>query len=237
MIIPSYYIAETEVSDATHCSSVTVAKSILIATNCSQPSTSVLFDYDISSDISGLDNTSGASGLLTLYSNTHGKTLDFDFTQTPGYSGIRRIEVVMFNCRQRGTATLSIQVLGAESQSSFHRLLKLIAFTDPNSEIITCDSLVRICISHSTTLPVLIIQFNTLDRTDRVHVAEVTFYVNSSICPPDDAIATLGPRNATPPSIPHTSSKPIYCKGTDFRGLWFGEFCCTFKGVKIHENY
>jgi hypothetical protein len=174
VILPSHYIAETESSDVGHCSEVTAATS---GTNCSQPTTSVLFDSDIPSNISELDNTNGGHGLLTMSTITTSNIIVYDFTHAPGYTGIQRMEIIMFNCREQGTAVRRISY-GMSLSSQL----------EVNNSLYTCASLVRICISYRTTSPVISMLFTTFQPTDKVHLAEVTFYINNSTCPPNGAI-------------------------------------------------
>ncbi len=69
----------------------------LIATICHEPTTSVLFDRIIP-ELSGLDGDMWASQLLTINTTCLTTDITFDFGATPGYVGVERVEVVMFNC-------------------------------------------------------------------------------------------------------------------------------------------
>ena len=70
----------------------------LILTTCNDPSTSFLQDGSIPT-LTGLDGDMWASQLLTMNNTTD---ITFDFQATPGYVGVARVEVVMFNCPEWG---------------------------------------------------------------------------------------------------------------------------------------
>jgi hypothetical protein len=60
----------------------------------------------------------------------------FNFMDTPGYSGVRQIEVTIFNCPQWNIAVRSIRVY----ENRYTRLATAYPTT------ISCDSLVKVCI-------------------------------------------------------------------------------------------
>ncbi len=84
--------------------------SLLATTTCNEPTTSVLFD-GITPTLTGLDGDMWASQLLTLYTDSlipDITDITFDFEATPGYVGVERVEVVMFNCPEWGISVDSI---------------------------------------------------------------------------------------------------------------------------------
>ncbi len=84
--------------------------------------------------------------------------ITFDFTATQDYTGVQRIEVVMFNCPEWEIAVQTIRVFGASSADSIRDLL---GFTNINT-VTSRDSLARACIevpSRSGRLPVLTLEF------------------------------------------------------------------------------
>ena len=121
-IIPSSYITidaktvSVNGSSATgHCSSVS---STGVISTCTDPTSSVLFDGAIPT-LTGLDGDMWASQLLTLQRATSTRALViFDFTSTPGYVGLSgRLEVVIFNCPEKGISAPTIRVLTSSSLS------------------------------------------------------------------------------------------------------------------------
>ena len=90
-----------------HCSSATTRQVVggNMLTECHQPTTSVLFDGNIPT-LTGLDGDMWASQLLTLQAKTQPNVpISFSFP-----TGIRRFEVVMFNCPMRtGSCTKPAQ--------------------------------------------------------------------------------------------------------------------------------
>ena len=138
---------------------------------CQQPNSSVLFDGRVPT----LDGDMWASQLLTINTTDHNITITFDFTDTPGYDRVERVEVAMFNCPQWGIETTDIHLLGAIARDQplqSHRTISV-------SSITSCDSLVRVCLSATVSLPVLALQFALHPNSDWVHLAEVTFYASN----------------------------------------------------------
>ena len=228
-IIPSSYLtldAETvsvNGSSATgHCSSE-IAYSI-VASNCTTPTSSVLFDGVIPT-LTGLDGDMWASQLLTLQrsgSRNYTAAL-FDFTDTPGYVGLSgRLDVVMFNCPERGISTSSIRVSTSSSPS-----VTPTSSTIVNVNITSCDSLVRVCAPITTIQPSITLEFVIGVTSDMVYLAEMTFYAtsNDSTCPPDtiittappDTIITTAPPDTIITTAPHTgfpvtTTSELHCK-------------------------
>ncbi len=135
---------------------------------CFDPTTSVLFDGNIPT-LNGLDGDTWASQLYTTYS-----TLTFNFTETPGYIGVRRIEIVVFNCEELGA---SVQTITLSSHG--------IQIAAINPTIKSCDSLVRVCMPRlmiNCTSTLLSLSFLPANPSDWVHIAEVIFSEGSSDC-------------------------------------------------------
>ena len=186
-----------------HCSSVNKNDSRL---TCTDPTSSVLFDGVIPT-LTGLDGDMWASQLLTLQRiiSTRPFVL-FDFTDTAGCVGLSgRLEVVMFNCPEKGISTSTIRV-----RTSSSPLVNPTTLTDIKINITSCDSLVRVCTSIATVLPSISLLFDT---SDIVYLAEVTFYAASSsyTCPPDTIITTAPPDTipaSTALEVPQTNTTP-----------------------------
>ena len=135
-----------------HCSSVNRNEARLI---CTDPTSSVLFDGVIPT-LTGLDGDMWASQLLTLQTTATRTHVLLDFTDTPNYNGAisGRLEVVMFNCPENGISASTIRVLTSSSPSVNPTPLMAV-----NIDITSCDSLVRVCTSISTTQPSITLEF------------------------------------------------------------------------------
>ncbi len=173
------------------CSSVT---HYLDATStCITPTSSVLMDGKIPT-LTALDGDTWASQLFILHRPDFGRSswyIYFDFSATPGYSGIRRVEVTLFNCPEWETIPYSIDV---QHYTTSYRNIRRAYPT-----IISCNSLVTICIPFEhTTSTRLRLYFNT-NSGDYVHIAEIAFYNSSSPCPPFTIIS--GNWTSPPPDI------------------------------------
>ena len=167
-----------------HCSNVSKNG---VKSTCTDPSSSVLFDGVIPT-LTGLDGDMWASQLLTLQKDTLGPTVTFDFTGTQDYVGLSgRLEVVMFNCPEKGISASTIRVLTSSPSVNPTPPLMVV-----NINITSCDSLVRVCTPIMTVQPSIYLQF---PDSDMVYLAEVTFYAASSAstCPPDTIITTVPP--------------------------------------------
>ncbi len=127
--------------------------SLLATTICNEPTTSVLQDGIILT-LTGLDGDMWASQLLTINTDNLTTDITFDFEATPGYVGVRRVKVVMFNCPEWGISFDSITFYGSTVTTSIGS-----ALTTINPTITSCDSLARVCISRSvsSTLTALIL--------------------------------------------------------------------------------
>ena len=155
-----------------HCSSVT-------GNTCLDPTSSVLFDGIIPT-LTGLNGNTWACQLLTMRTCTSFAVLSFDFTGTPNFVGLRRVEMVLFNCPQWDITFSSIQVVAGGS---------FIGAINPT--VTSCDSLVRVCMPLNTNSvqTELTLNFITVDSSHWVHTAEVTFY-GAGTCEPDTIITT-----------------------------------------------
>ena len=159
-----------------NCASVSSSTSGTLT--CADPTSSVLFDDPRGMPIlTGLDGDMWASHLLTIQTTASSTDITVDLN-TPTFSGVERIEVVMFNCPQLGIGVQTIQAL--ENNNA-------LLYT-ANVNITSCTSLVRVCLSPRTTIPVLVLRFKLSPGSDWVHVAEVTFIGNGVTCPLDIVI-------------------------------------------------
>ena len=151
---------------------------------CPNPRTSVLFG--VIPTITGLDGDQWANQLFT----PKGPTIEitFDFTGVSDYTGVEKIEVLMFNCPQLRIGLDSISVLDSSTLLGSKHPIGSITSTATAS----CDSLVRLCTNETSSSQLFI----TLNFTafNWVHLAEVTFYSDvGSSCPTDAILAPLLP--------------------------------------------
>lgn len=172
---------------------------------CSRPCSSVLFNRDIPILYSP-NNNIWASRLLTLdASRTHPRIVAF-FSVGNYRTRMDRVEIVMFHCPEWG--------IGVERITLFYPVQyhDIRGFTvRKNVTITSCNSLVRVCIMCTGTCDVisehhLDLIFHPDTHADWLHIAEVTFYFNSTgtrSCPSDIIIDTPTP---LPPFI--TTPKP-----------------------------
>ncbi len=107
-----------------------------ILSTCNEPTTSVLQDGIIPT-LTGLDGDMWASHLLTNNRYSHTTPITFGFEAGPGYVGVQRVEVVMFNCPEWGISVDSITLYGNI------KIGNTLAVISP--AITSCDSLVRVC--------------------------------------------------------------------------------------------
>ena len=168
---------------------------------CTTPTSSVLFDGNVST-LTGLDGDMWASQLLTINTTANTAKITFDFTDTSDYTGVERVEVVMFNCPEWGISVRTISLFSSTSTSGSRTFVISISPTTTS-----CDSLVRVCISHtvSFTRPVLTLIFTPPSTSNWVHLAEVTFYASGSTCPPE-TITTPSPKTLQPEEMTITSN-------------------------------
>ena len=166
--------------------------------NCLQPTSSVLFDERVPA-LTGLDGDMWASQLLTINTMESSTTFIFDFTDTPGYDRIERVEVVMFNCPQLRIASTTIILNGAEVRGQPFNITSI-------SSLTSCESLVRVCLSAFVSRPLISLQFILEQDSDWVHIAEVTFYARGSICPPNIILNRPPPTTPPPDTTPSTTT-------------------------------
>ena len=180
-MIPDEYTFPTPTpvngSSATgNCASVSSSTSGTLT--CADPTSSVLFDDPRGMPIlTGLDGDMWASQLLTIQSTASSIDIIIDLN-TPTFMRVERVEVVMFNCPQWGIGVQTIQAL--ENNNAL--------IQTANVGITSCTSLVRMCLSSRTTIPVIILRFFPSPGSDWVYLAEVTFFGNNPTCPADRVI-------------------------------------------------
>ena len=160
--------------------------------NCLIPTSSVLFDENVPT-LTGLDGDMWASQLLTINTTANTADITFDFTDTPDYTGVRRVEVVIFNCPEWGISVRTISLFSAISTSGSRSFATSISPTTTS-----CDSLMRVCIYGFvvSVRPVITLAFGLSSTSNWVHLAEVIFYASNSICP-SDTIITPPPTTPT----------------------------------------
>ena len=187
-------------SSTGRCSSFIISNA---TQNCLIPTSSVLFDGNVPI-LTGLDGDMWASQLLTINITDNIVNITFDFTDTPDYTGVGGVEVVMFNCPEWGISVTNIDLFVATSTSGSRSFVASISPTTTS-----CDSLVRVCISHnvSSIRSLLTLVFNLPSTSNLVHLAEVTFYASGSTCLPDTIITPLTTSSTTASSpIPTTTA-------------------------------
>jgi hypothetical protein len=199
-VSPSIYIFSTAEtlslngsSAVGQCSNVTTDLGMdRSVSRCNTPTTSVLFDGNIPT-LTGLDGNMWASQLLTLNITVLSRSdIISDFTSVPNYAGVERIELVMFNCPDKGISVQTINILTSSSLSDSTSLLLSV-----NEPITSCDSLVRVCLSQLITQPVIYLRFSPPPGSTWAYLAEVEFYGSSSTCQPDTIISTSSPTTPT----------------------------------------
>ncbi len=179
-----------------HCSRG-VLNTIAMTFTCRAPSSSVLFDGNIPT-LTGLDGSMWATQLFTLQSRFAG--IDVGFTRTPNFRGVRRVEVVLFNCPEWGIAVQAIRLqIGG------------ITLSTVNPQVTSCDSLVRVCIPGINTAAIqtrLELRFVAISGNNWVHIAEVKFYGDSPTCPPDATTTTSLSTSTTRATSSSTAASP-----------------------------
>ena len=194
IVIPSHFTFSTlgvqaaNGSSATgHCSDVT--PNIDSSSTCSPPASSVLFDGVIPT-LTALDGNTWARQLMILQRPSFGRS-SFSMGLSFANAWIRRVEVVLFNCPQWGIAVNRISIGFLYLGNSYYTDY---AYGSPT--VFSCDSLIKICIPlEISSAPTKIrLNFDTYYNY-KVHLAEVSFYEDSSPCPP----FTIIPGNWTLP--------------------------------------
>ncbi len=166
-----------------HCSTIIADTG---TQTCLDPPSSVLFDGNIPI-LTGLDGNMWASQLLTIRSRNFEDfpLLNFDFTNSVG---VRRVEMVLFNCPEWGISVQSIALLVNGSFSFAGIVIPTVT---------SCDSLVRVCMG-DLNINGRALTF-ILGIVNWVHIAEVTFYESSPTCPPETIITMPTPPPDTTP--------------------------------------
>ena len=158
----------------------------------------------------GLDGDMWASQLLTIQTTASSTDIIFDFRNAPSFVRVERVEVVMFNCQQWG---IGVQTIKAFEQDAMGFSV------DVDPTVNSCNSLVRLCLPYRTSLSVFTLQFFLFPNTDKVYLAETTFFGNNYSCPPDIVITSqfLPPVTSTSQellptveniTLPHTTLTP-----------------------------
>ena len=187
-----------------HCNGAVLVSPGMV--KCPMPPTNS-FRYDeVIPTLTELDGSEWASGLLTLNTSAASTRITFVFTNTPDYTGVESVQVVMFNCPQWGIGTISINILGTGDSSTDIFLGHIIPAT-PTS----CNSLVSLCTTAiTTTLRIISLQFNLEDNSDLVYIAEVAFSSNAGRMCEADAILNPPTMPLTPmTTTPMVTASPI----------------------------
>ena len=175
-----------------HCSSVSTTTDGFTSV-CTDPTSSILFDGVIPT-FTGLDGDMWASQLLTLHRTTS-STIEVAFFVTAIHNYLDKVEVTLFNCPEWRISVQSISLRDNDG--------RVIGSSGDLNSITSCDSLVRLCVPATAINPlVVLVQFDLNTDSNWVHLAEVTFYDDSSTCPPNTTITT--DLNATPTNAPTT---------------------------------
>ena len=159
------------------CVSFALSSNII---TCRNPASMVTFDGNIPT-LSRLDGNRWASELFTLETSDGEADITCDFQD---FDTVLRVEIVMFNCPQWGIGVQSIALL--EDGDS--------VISTINPSVTSCDSLVTVCLSTDTSVPTLTLGFQLSPGSSWVHLAEVTFYRDSSVtCSPDSVTTQPSP--------------------------------------------
>ena len=134
---------------------------------CFRPTSSILFDENVPT-LTGLDGDMWASQLLTVEAPGNNVEFTFNFTDTPGYTGVGGAEVVMFNCPELG---ISVETFTFTTTSGTRSV---------NPTTTSCDSLVTVQLPSTVIFPqqVITLQCNLPSTSTWVHLAEVTFFTD-----------------------------------------------------------
>ena len=166
---------------------------------CTDPTSSILFDGHIPT-LTGLNGDMWASQLLTMQITSSTDFFDFffDFRETPGFTEVERVEIVMFSCPEWGIGVETIQVF-EQNVLVLTRVLSI--------NVTSCDSLVRFCLPYRTTIPAFGLRFLSRD-SNWVYLAEVTFFDRAGTCPPDTVISSPLPQPITSTDSQSFTLKP-----------------------------
>ena len=185
---------------AGNCSDISNARNTTV---CRQPASSVLFDGKTPT-LTGLSGNMWANQLITLSSaedESRSILLTFEF-DSPEYTGVGEVQVTMFNCPDWGLAVRSIRLQnsGGENVLSSSRVL--------NS---SCISLVTVmlCSRSRFTSSESRMLFDLQPNSDRVYIAELTFFPTVAICETADPNFSLGDATVSmQPGTTQASSTP-----------------------------
>ena len=166
--------------------------------SCGHPETSVLFDGNIPT-LTGLDRDSWADQLLTLNTSNIALLEEKDTNIQLTLLSVQRLrlEVALFNCPEWGIATSRITI---QTSQPFHQDYYRSEDIDPT--LTSCDSLVRVCLHIDTNHISGTLRFESPPGSNWTHLAEVTFYTDTSTCPPD----TVLNHHPTPSLSPSTAA-------------------------------
>ena len=136
---------------------------------CSRPTSSILFDGNVPT-LTGLDGDMWASQLLTIeVAGYNIVEFTFNFTDTPGYTGFMRAEVVIFNCPEWGISLRTITLMATSRTRNTQTSIST-----------SCDSLVRVQLPSavSSSQQIVTLQFDPYCTSTWVHLAEITFFTD-----------------------------------------------------------
>lgn len=165
------------------CSNITL--NLDGTSTCHSPTSSVLLD-GVTPILNALDGGTWADQYMILYTSKFGYSwlsIDFDFSLSPNFRGVNRIEVTIFNCPQWGHEVKRISVhhqfYGTSYSYSYND------HTEAFPTVASCNSLLKVCIPQNSTSERYRIRFTgNRDFSHRVYIAEVAFYRERSPCPP-----------------------------------------------------
>ena len=140
-----------------HCNGTTLVSPGIV--ECSMPRTNSFLYDGVIPILTELDGSEWAGRLLTLNTSATSTRITFNFPNTPYYSVVGSVRVVMFNCPQWGIGTISINIFGTDNGSSTVIIIGRIIPALTTS----CDSLVSLCTTDiATSLRIISLQFNQL---------------------------------------------------------------------------
>ena len=99
-----------------HCNGTILVSPGMV--ECPIPHTNSFLYDGVIPTLTGLDGSEWANGLLTLNTSAISTRITFNFPNSPNYTGVESIRVVMLNCLQWGIGTSSINILGTYGGSS-----------------------------------------------------------------------------------------------------------------------
>ncbi len=142
-----------------------------VTLTCTEPSTSYLFDRIVPTLIVQQNGNIQTNQLLTIRSSP--VMFTFNFSGTPNYDTVRKIEIVLLNSDGLGS---SIQEVALLTDSGVE--IKVI---HPN--ITSTESFVLVCLTNLTISSTLLsLNFITTNTLHQVFLAEVKFYEEGIAC-------------------------------------------------------